>query len=100
MKRRHKKFQIALSISILFSILLFPAYLRYCDFVEADFLPSKPSFENFDQENLSSDHQNNSQVFGLNSFDFRILGTNLLEKLPYFSFQTPVLDQKPSILRC
>lgn len=100
MKRRHKKFQIALAISILFSMLFFPAYLLYCDFVEADFLPSKPSFENFDQENLSSDQQNNLQVFGLNSFDFRILGTDLLEKLPYFSFQTPVLDQKPSILRC
>jgi len=100
MKRRHKKFQIALAISILFSILLFPAYLHYCYFVEADFLSSKPSFENFDQENLLSDHQNNSQVFVLNFFHFRIMGTNLLERFPCSSFQRPVLDQKPSVLRC
>jgi hypothetical protein len=100
MKRRHKKFQIALATSILFSILLFPAYLRFCDFAEGDFLPSKPSFENFDQENLFLDHQNNSQVFVLNSFHFRIMGTNLLQRFPCPSFQRPVLDQKPSVLRC
>jgi len=100
MKRRHKKFQIALATSILFSILLFPAYLRYCYYVEADLLPSKTSLENPDQENFLANHQNNSHVFGLNLFHFRILGTNLFEQLPYFSFQTPALARKHSVLRC
>jgi hypothetical protein len=100
MKRRHTKFQIALATSILFSILLFPAYLRFCDFAEADFLPSKPSFENSDQENFFLDHQNNSHVFGLNLSHIRILGTNIFEQLPYFSFQTPALARKHSVLRC
>ena len=93
--------QILLAVFISLSIPLFSAYLDYCDLAEADFFACDMSFENPDQDNLSIDPQNESEVFLSSAFSVTsTLSLDLLGQLPHFSFTTCSLDQKTFTLRC
>jgi len=93
--------QILLALFISLSIPLFSAYLDYCDLTEAGFFPRDISIENSDEDNLSIDPQNESEVFLSSAFSVTsTLSLDLLGELPHFSFTTCSLDQKTFTLRC
>jgi hypothetical protein len=101
MKKRFKNIQIFLVMAISFFIFALPAYLRYANFSEANFVSSDLSFEKPDQENGPSDYGNELIVFGPTAFSIIFLpGTNLLRQSFHFFSQALSPCQKPFILRC
>jgi hypothetical protein len=93
--------QILLAIFISLSIPLFSAYFDYHDLAEADFFACDMSFENSDQDNLSIDPQNESEVFLSSAFSVTCtLSLDLPGQLSRLSFIPCPLDQKTFTLRC
>jgi len=100
-KRRFKKIQFFLIVTISLSITVFPAYLHYYNLVEADFLSPTLSFENPDQENFPIIHLTKLKASGLSGFPAGLLQeTFLCEQITHLAFQTQSLCQKTPILRC
>jgi hypothetical protein len=100
-KRRFKKTQSFLIITISLSIAVFPACLHYYNLVEADFLSPTLSFENPDQENLPIIHLTKLKASGLSGFPAGFLQeTFLCEQITCLAFQTQSLCQKTPVLRC
>jgi len=101
MKKRFRRTQIFLVITISFFILALPAYLRYTNLSEADFLSLDLSFESPDQDNVSSDCQNELKVPGPRAFSIIFFPeASLFEQSSHFFSQAPSLDQKTFVLLC
>lgn len=93
--------QILLALFIFVSIPLFLVYLDYLDLAEAGFFPRDISFENSDEDNLSMDPQNESEVFLSSAFSVAsTLSPDLAGQLSCLSFTTSPLDQTTFTLRC
>jgi len=73
MKKRFKRIQIFLVITISFFILEFPAYLRYTNLSGVDFFSCDLNFENPDQGNVSPDCQNELELFRPSVFSILFL---------------------------
>jgi len=98
---KRKPFQIFLVIAICTITLAFPAYLR-CSILTG----TKPgsddlSFENPDQDDLSSGQQNQLKTCVSTVLLIKLLpGTNLFCQISRFCSLTSFLSQKTLILRC
>ena len=99
MNRKQKKIQILLAGFFVLFLSVFSAYVYYNSYVETDFPPAKPTFDNPDQDYLLINQEVNSLVFGQNTSSF-VLETYLLCQLPLHPFGMPSLGQKPFVLRC
>jgi hypothetical protein len=101
MKKRFKRIQIFLVITISAFILVFPAYLRCSNLAGAKLLSTDLSFENPDQEDVFSDQQNQSKAFVSIVFPIELFpGTNLFEQSSHLLSQASSLDQNTFVLRC
>jgi hypothetical protein len=101
MKRKFKRIQIFLVISISFSFPVFSTYFHYNDLAEANFLSTNLYYQNLDQENLLAAYQSELKVFGSSSFfNGFLLATHLFSQSSHFFCHVLSLDQKTLILRC
>jgi hypothetical protein len=100
-KKRFKRIQIFLALTISLFILAFPAYLRCTQLSQTKFVSSDLSFENLDQEEGLPDNEKELKVFGPTAFLFiGVSGTNLFEQSLHLFSRALSLLQKTSILRC
>ena len=99
MNRKQKKIQILLAGSFVLFLSVFSAYVYYNSYVETDFPPAKPTFDNPDQDYLLINQETKPLALGQNTFPF-ILETYPMYQFPPLSFEIPSLDQKPFVLRC
>jgi hypothetical protein len=99
MNRKQKKIQILLAGFFVLFLSVFSAYVYYNSYVETDFPPAKPTFDNPDQDYLLINQETKPLALGQNTFPF-ILETYLLCQLPLLSSGMLSLGQKPFVLRC
>jgi hypothetical protein len=101
MKKRFKRIQIFLALTISLFILAFPAYLRCTQLSQTKFVSSDLSFENLDQEEGLPDNEKELKVFGPTAFlVIFVSGTNLFEQSLHLFSHTLSLRHKTSVLRC
>jgi|GEM_PF-347301 hypothetical protein len=101
MKKRFKRIQIFLALTISLFILAFPAYLRCTQLSQTKFVSSDLSFENLDQEEGLPDNEKELKVFGPTAFlVICVSGTNLFEQSLHLFSHTLSLRHKTSVLRC
>jgi hypothetical protein len=99
MNKKQKRIQIFLAISFIFFFLVSSSYLYYSNYIENDFLPAKPTFDNLDPDYLLTNQQNKSFAFGQNISLF-IIETYLFQQLPHLYSGISSLSQKLFVLRC
>jgi hypothetical protein len=100
MKKRFKRIQIFLALTISLFILAFPAYLRCTQLSQTKFVSSDLSFENLDQDEGLPDNEKELKVFGPTAFNICVSGTNLFEQSLHLFSHTLSLRHKTSVLRC
>jgi hypothetical protein len=101
MKKRFKRIQIFLALTISLFILAFPAYLRCTQLSQTKFVSSDLGFENLDQEEGLPDNEKELKVFGPTAFlVICVSGTNLFEQSLHLFSHTLSLRHKTSVLRC
>jgi hypothetical protein len=101
MKKRFKRIQIFLALTISLFILAFPAYLRCTKLSQAKFISSDLSFENLDQEEGLPDNEKELKIFRPTAFlVIFVSGTNLFEQSSHLFFNTLSPRHKTSVLRC
>ena len=101
MKKRFKRIQIFLALTISLFILAFPAYLRCTQFSQTKFASSDLRIENLDQEEVSPDNEKELKVFGPTNFlVIFVSDTNLFEQSLYLFSHTLSLRHKTFVLRC
>lgn len=94
--------QTFLPTAMFFLILVFPFYLGYSNFTEANLFSTDLGFENPDQDDQFVDKQQDvSREFVLTFFPFGFLPeAEVFRHSPYFFSQTPSLNEETPILRC
>jgi hypothetical protein len=101
MKKRFKRIQIFLALTISLFILAFPAYLRCTQLSQTKFVSSDLSFENLDQEEGLPDNEKELKVFGPTAFlVIFVSGANFFEQSLHLFSHTLSLRQKTFVLRC
>jgi hypothetical protein len=103
MKKKFKRIQIFLVLTISLFILAFPAYLRCTQLSQTKFVSSDLSFEDLGQEEGLPDNEKELKVFGPTAFlgiGICVLGTNLFEQSLHLFSHTLSLRHKTSVLRC
>jgi hypothetical protein len=101
MKKRFKRIQIFLALTISLFILATPAYLRCTKLSQAKFISSDLSFENPDREEGLPDNEKELRVYGPSAFfTIFLLGTNLFDESSHLFPRSLSLRQKTFVLRC
>jgi hypothetical protein len=101
MKKRFKRIQFFLVITISLFILVLLAYFRCTQLSQTKFISSDLNFENLNREEGSPDHEKESKIFGLTAFSIMFLsGANLFEKSCHLFHRSLSSRQKTFVLRC
>jgi len=101
MKKRFKRIQIYLVISISLFILASPAYLHCTMLSQAKFISSDLSFENPDQEERLPDNEKELKGYGPSTLSITFFwGTHSFEQSSHLFPRSLSLRQKTSVLRC
>jgi hypothetical protein len=101
MKKRFKRIEFFLIITIILLILVPPAYLCCTQLSQNKFLSSYLSFENQEQKENMPDNGKVLKVYGASILlIIFLLGNNLFEQSSLLLTQSPSLHQKTFILRC
>ncbi len=97
--KKKRKIQILLAIMISLLLPLLSAYTDYYVLKEADFLSSKPKFENTDLECLVLCEKQRFTVLG--SFSYTIfVASDLTGNFSYSYYQVTYPQSKALVLRC
>jgi hypothetical protein len=101
MKKRFKRIQFVLMITISLFILTHTAYLCCTELTQTKLVSSDLSFENSDQEEELPYGEKELKVYGSSAFlIIYLLGSNLFEQSFFLFPRSLSLPQKTFVLRC
>ncbi len=96
---RHGTARAFLIASLIFFLSVFSAYVYFNNYVEIDFPPSNPTFDNLDPDYLLINPESRPLTLVQAAFSFIFETCPLLVSLPLSSEISP-LGQRPVALRC